>query len=71
MNETAVMLDSEKNGRFLNGHASTGRRVPHWDLSVYEGAGANKSSVRDLSLFVQANLSDSLNTTKESSPYIY
>ncbi|KQY82738.1 hypothetical protein ASD24_15290 [Paenibacillus sp. Root52] len=58
MNETAVMLDSEQNGRFLNGHASTGRRVPHWDLSIHEGAGGIKSSVRDLSLFVQANLSD-------------
>ncbi|WP_410770170.1 serine hydrolase domain-containing protein [Fontibacillus sp. BL9] len=58
MNETAVMLDSEQNGRFLDGHASTGRRVPHWDLSIYEGAGGIKSSVRDLSLFVQANLKD-------------
>ncbi|MBD7970543.1 serine hydrolase domain-containing protein [Paenibacillus gallinarum] len=58
MNETAVMLDSEQNGRFLNGYASTGKRVPHWDLSVYEGAGGIKSSVRDLSLFVQANLND-------------
>ncbi|MFF2089546.1 serine hydrolase domain-containing protein [Paenibacillus sp. NPDC058174] len=58
MNETAVMLDSEQNGRFLNGHASTGKRVPHWDLSIYEGAGGIKSSVSDLSLFVQANLND-------------
>ncbi|MFB9324694.1 serine hydrolase domain-containing protein [Paenibacillus aurantiacus] len=58
LNETAVRLDSEQNGRFLNGHASTGKRVPHWDLSVYEGAGGIKSSVRDLSLFVQANLQD-------------
>lgn len=47
MNETAVMLDSEQNGRFLNGHASTGKRVPHWDLSIYEGAGGIKSSVSD------------------------
>ncbi|WP_440119059.1 serine hydrolase domain-containing protein [Paenibacillus sp. QZ-Y1] len=58
MNETAVMLDSEQNGRFLNGHASTGKRVPHWDLSIHEGAGGIKSSVSDLSLFVQANLKD-------------
>lgn len=58
MNETAVMLDLEQNGRFLNGHASTGKRVPHWDLSIHEGAGGIKSSVRDLSLFVQANLND-------------
>ncbi|MEC0307577.1 serine hydrolase [Paenibacillus lautus] len=58
MNETAVMLDSEQNGRFLNGHASTGKRVPHWDLGIHEGAGGIKSSVSDLSLFVQANLND-------------
>lgn len=59
MNETAVMLDSEQNGRFLNGHASSGKRVPHWDdLSIHEGAGGIKSSVSDLILFVQANLNE-------------
>ncbi|GIP46373.1 hypothetical protein J45TS6_48320 [Paenibacillus sp. J45TS6] len=59
MNETAVKLVSEQNGRFLNGHASSGKRVPHWDdLSIHEGAGGIKSSVSDLSLFVQANLND-------------
>ncbi|PWW42337.1 MULTISPECIES: serine hydrolase [Paenibacillus] len=52
------MLDAEQNGRFLNGHASTGKRVPHWDLAIHEGAGGIKSSVSDLSLFVQANLID-------------
>lgn len=59
MNETAVMLNSEQNSRYLNGHASSGKRVPHWDdLSIHEGAGGIKSSVSDLSLFVQANLND-------------
>lgn len=58
MNETAVMLNPEQNSRFLDGHASTGKRVPHWDLSVYEGAGGIKSSVNDLSLLVKANLND-------------
>ena len=58
MNETAVTLDSEQNRRFLNGHASTGKRVPHWDLSIHERAGGIKSSVNDLSLFVKANLND-------------
>ncbi len=74
MNETAVMLDSEQNDRFLNGHASTGKRVPHWDLSIYEGAGGIKSSVSDLSLFVQANLNDdnpiASTLQKKSSPYM-
>ncbi|WP_160036419.1 serine hydrolase domain-containing protein [Paenibacillus sp. An7] len=59
MNKTAVILDSEQNGRFLNGHASSGKRVPHWDdLSIHEGAGGIKSSVSDLCLFVQANLNE-------------
>ncbi|MGG3281111.1 serine hydrolase domain-containing protein [Paenibacillus solani] len=58
MGETAVILDSEQKSRLLNGHTSTGKKVPHWDLSVHEGAGAIKSSIRDLSLFVQANLND-------------
>lgn len=58
MKETAVLLNSEQNSRFLNGHASTGRRVPHWNLAVHEGAGGIKSSIRDMSLLVQANLND-------------
>ncbi|WJH30785.1 beta-lactamase family protein [Paenibacillus sp. CC-CFT742] len=39
ISETAVILDSEQESRFLNGHASTGKRVPHWDLSIHKGAG--------------------------------
>ncbi|WP_145046688.1 serine hydrolase [Paenibacillus xylanexedens] len=58
MKETAVLLNSEQNSRFLNGHASTGKRVPHWNLAIHEGAGGIKSSIRDMSLLVQANLND-------------
>ena len=58
MKETAVLLNSEQDSRFLNGHASTGRRVPHWNLAIHEGAGGIKSSIRDMSLLVQANLNN-------------
>ena len=59
MTETAAMLNAEQNGRFVDGHTSTGKKMPHWDLrGVHAGAGAIKSSVHDMSLFVQANLND-------------
>lgn len=58
MTETAAMLNAEQNGRFVDGHTSTGKKMPHWDLSVHAGAGAIKSSLHDMSLFVQANLND-------------
>lgn len=58
MTETAAMLNPEQNGRFVDGHTSTGKKMPHWDTGVHEGAGAIKSSLYDMSLFVQANLNE-------------
>ncbi|MCR8660113.1 serine hydrolase domain-containing protein [Paenibacillus endoradicis] len=56
MNDTAVLLNTEQKSKLLNGHTSTGKRVPHWDASIHEGAGGIKSSLSDMCLFVQANL---------------
>ncbi|PQP84770.1 hypothetical protein C0Q44_09655 [Paenibacillus sp. PCH8] len=39
MTETAATLNAEQNGRFVNGHTSTGKKMPHWDTSVHEGQG--------------------------------
>ncbi|PZT52155.1 serine hydrolase domain-containing protein [Paenibacillus silvae] len=59
MMETAAVLNTEQNSRLVNGHTSTGKVMPHWDLGgVHDGAGAIKSSVYDMSLFVQANLKE-------------
>ena len=59
MMETAALLNTEQNSRLVNGHTSTGKVMPHWDLNgVHDGAGAIKSSVHDMSLFVQANLNE-------------
>jgi len=56
MNDTAVLLNTEQKSKLLNGHTSTGKKVPHWDSSIHEGAGGIKSSLSDMCLFVQANL---------------
>lgn len=56
MNDTAVLLNTEQKSKLLHGHTSTGKRVPHWDSSIHEGAGGIKSSLSDMCLFVQANL---------------
>ncbi|CAI6084341.1 Protein flp [Paenibacillus sp. JJ-100] len=58
LTETAALLNAEQNGRLVDGHTSTGKIMPHWDLSVHDGAGAIKSSLHDMCLFAQANLNE-------------
>ena len=56
MPNTSVHLSTEQEQRLAMGFASTGKRVPHWDLSVHEGAGGIKSSAADMITFLQSNL---------------
>ncbi|WP_426333516.1 serine hydrolase domain-containing protein [Paenibacillus silvae] len=59
MMETASVLNTEQNSRLVDGYTSTGKVMPHWDMNgVHDGAGAIRSSVHDMSLFVQANLNE-------------
>jgi CubicO group peptidase (beta-lactamase class C family) len=59
MMETASVLNTEQNSRLVDGYTSTGKVMPHWDMNgVHDGAGAIRSSVHDMSLFLQANLNE-------------
>ncbi|MBD3922115.1 beta-lactamase family protein [Paenibacillus sp. PR3] len=56
MPNTSVHLSKEQKQRLATGFTSTGKRVPHWDLSLHEGAGGIKSSAEDMITFIQSNL---------------
>lgn len=55
MRETAITLDAAMKSHLAPGH-SHGNQVPNWDIPVLAGAGAIRSSLHDMLLYVAANL---------------
>jgi serine-type D-Ala-D-Ala carboxypeptidase/endopeptidase len=56
MNDTAIALTPAQTARFALGHDAQGKPVPAWDLGVFEGAGALRSSAYDLLVYVRAHM---------------
>jgi len=56
MSSTAITLTPEMKARFAPGHNDKLVTVPNWDLPTLAGAGALRSSVNDLLIFLAANL---------------
>jgi D-alanyl-D-alanine-carboxypeptidase/D-alanyl-D-alanine-endopeptidase len=56
--DTCVAVPAAAQGRFAQGHNRRGRPVPHWDLPALAGAGALRSTVADLLVFVRVQLGD-------------
>lgn len=56
MMDTAVTLSPEQRGRLAQGHAASDEPVPLWDLPMLAGAGALRSTARDMLAFLAANL---------------
>ena len=56
MRETTIVLDADQQRRFLQGHDSDRRPVPAWDLTVFAGAGALRSTASDMLKYLEANL---------------
>ncbi len=55
MQETGITLTDEQRARLARGHRG-GKGVSNWDIPTLAGAGALRSSARDLVVFLQANL---------------
>ncbi len=55
MKETAITLSSKMKSNLASGYAM-GMEVKNWDLPTFDGAGAIRSSVSDMLLFLAANL---------------
>ncbi len=56
MKDTAITLTPAMKERLAIGHDGAGNPVPGWDLPTLAGAGALRSTARDMARFVQANL---------------
>lgn len=57
MTSSAVTLTPEMKSRLAMGHTTNLTRAKNWDLGALAGAGAIRSSVKDMLIFVAANLS--------------
>ena len=56
MRETAVTLTPALAARLTPGHDAEGHVVPNWDLPTLAGAGALRSTARDMLTFLAANI---------------
>jgi len=56
MSDTAVILRPELGARLAIGHDKSGRPVSNWDIPTLAGAGALRSTVKDMLKFLEANL---------------
>jgi len=55
MNDTTIALSEDQERRLAPGH-SLGRPTSNWDLSTLAGAGALRSTLRDMLQFLRANI---------------
>lgn len=56
MQSTVITFTSESRAHLAPGHDADGDPVSNWDLNALQGAGALRSSVHDMLLFLKANL---------------
>ena len=56
LRETAITLSPALRARVAPGHDNEGKVVPGWDLPTLAGAGALRSTVGDMLMFLAANL---------------
>jgi CubicO group peptidase (beta-lactamase class C family) len=55
MTRTGIALDEDMQSWMANGHNPEGNVVPLWDLPTFAGAGALRSDVTDMLVFLAAN----------------
>jgi CubicO group peptidase (beta-lactamase class C family) len=56
MNDTAIALTSDQQGRFAVGHDQARRPVAAWEMPTFAGAGALRSTADDMLTFLAAEL---------------
>jgi CubicO group peptidase (beta-lactamase class C family) len=55
MTRTGIALDEDMQNWMVNGHDPEGNVVPLWDIPTFAGAGALRSDVTDMLVFLAAN----------------
>ena len=56
MSDSVMTIPAHKQDDFAIGHDVTGKPAHHWDFLALAGAGAFRSDISDMSLFLQANM---------------
>ncbi len=56
MKDTVVSLSPEQQARFIQGHDGEHRPAHAWDLDALAGAGAIRSTAKDMLVYLEANL---------------
>ncbi|HEY2468742.1 MAG TPA: serine hydrolase domain-containing protein [Terracidiphilus sp.] len=56
MHDTAIALSPDQQARFIAGHTGDHKPAHAWDLDAFAGAGAIRSTARDMLIYVEANL---------------
>jgi len=56
MNDTAIVLSSEQQQRFITPYTADGQAISHWDFDALAAAGALRSTPQDMLQFVRASL---------------
>lgn len=65
LTDTSVTLSPDQQSRLAVGHNKKGEPVPNWDLPSLAGAGALRSTVRDMLRYLRANLGGAEGPAKE------
>jgi CubicO group peptidase (beta-lactamase class C family) len=73
MSDTAITFSPSMKSNLALGHDTTGKQTSNWDLPTFAGAGALRSTAKDMAHFISANLgftktelSDSLAAAKKT-----
>ena len=56
MINTYMVVPDDKKSVFTSGHNVSGESAKHWDFAALAGAGAFRSSIADMTIYLQANM---------------
>src|SRR5581483_10834865 len=66
LHDTTITLTSDQQNRLAPGHSAHGERVKNWDFPTLAGAGALRSTMRDLLRYLDANLNSTANPLRSA-----
>ena len=66
MNNTLLNVLKLQKINFATGYDSKGLETPHWDLNDFAGAGGIKSTISDMTLFLNENLNETISYVRKS-----
>lgn len=56
MANTSIIISEDNTSHFATGHDVEGKPTEHWDISTLAGAGALRSNLEDMTIYLKANM---------------